>query len=432
MKTENKILNVRGVYDYSSKEQRVRNYIEDTLRETFECYGYEPLETSILCYYELLALKYDEDNEILNEIYKLKDQGNRNLGLRYDLTVPFAKFIALNKGIRLPYKRYEIGKVFRNGPIKKGRDREFIQCDVDVVGLGGQMIEAEIISLLLDGYSRLKIDAYVKYNNRNLLIGLLTEFNVESEKMNRAISIIDKYEKVSKDDLVEMFIELGVNKEDAISIIDTLSLSLDELKEKYENGNEIIKKGLYELDELATYLKELGINEEAKFTPTLARGQEYYTGNVFEAYLKDNKLTSSIGGGGRYDNMVTDWVNDGNEYPAVGVSFGLSSIYEYIKDREEFSETSNIQIYIIPLNTQKESLKLAYELRKMGYKVDLEMNNRKLKKSLDFASKEKINYVIILGEDEIKNNKFKLKDMNTGTEYNVNIDELTKIREIIK
>ena len=129
------IKNVKGSADYGSTEQSIRNYISETLKEIFEKYGYKPLSTSILCYYDLLALKYDEDKDILNEIYKVSDQGNRNLALRYDLTVPFAKYIASNKNIRFPYKRYEIGKVFRNGPIKKGRTREFIQCDVDSVGI---------------------------------------------------------------------------------------------------------------------------------------------------------------------------------------------------------------------------------------------------------------------------------------------------------
>ena len=142
------IKNVKGGYDFLPKEQKIRNYINSILKNTFEEYGYLPIETPILCYFDMLSGKYEEDNDILKEIYKLKDQGNRNLGLRYDLTVPFAKFIALNKNeLKLPFKRYEINKVFRDGPVKVGRDREFTQCDVDVVGIQNQMIEAELLSL---------------------------------------------------------------------------------------------------------------------------------------------------------------------------------------------------------------------------------------------------------------------------------------------
>ncbi len=171
MKRKISLMNVKGSYDYSPNEQRIRNYIQDTLKKIFEEYGYKPLETPILCYYDLLAGKYDETNDLLNEIYKLTDQGDRKLGLRYDLTVPFAKYIALEKDIRLPFKRYEMGKVFRDGPVKTGRDREFMQCDVDVVGLSGCLIEAELISVWLKGYSALGIEVYIKYNSRNLMRG---------------------------------------------------------------------------------------------------------------------------------------------------------------------------------------------------------------------------------------------------------------------
>ena len=173
MKRETSLLNVKGTYDYLPNEQRIRNYINDTLKEIFEKYGFKPLETPILCYYDFLAGKYDENNDLLNEIYKLSDRGQRKLGLRYDLTAPFAKCIALTKDLKMPFKRYEIGKVFRDGPVKTGRDREFIQCDVDVVGIGGQMIEAELLSLFIEGYSKLGINVIVKYNSRNLMAGMI-------------------------------------------------------------------------------------------------------------------------------------------------------------------------------------------------------------------------------------------------------------------
>ena len=431
MKRKIELKNVKGTYDYLPEQQKIRNYINDTLKEVFEKYGYQPLETPILCYYDLLAGKYDESNDILNEIYKLTDQGNRNLGLRYDLTVPFAKCIAITKDLRLPFKRYEIGRVFRDGPVKTGRDREFIQCDVDVVGISGQMIEAEIISLFLDGCDKLDIDVLIKYNSRNLMSGLIKEQNIADELVSSVITIIDKLEKISEAEIIEEFNKIGVSQQTALNLLNIFKLNINELNKLYENtNNELIKKGLEEIKELESYIVKLGIQDKTKFVATLARGQEYYTGNVFEAYSKE--LTCSIGGGGRYDNMITDFINDGNEYPAVGISFGLSAIYEILRKREQFKNKSLIDIYVIPMNTKKESLILANNLRKLGYKVDIEMNDRKLKKSFEFANRENIPYVIVLGEDEVNNNYFNLKNMITGEQEKIDINDLEQIKKIIE
>lgn len=430
MKRKIELKNVKGTYDYLPEQQKIRNYINDTLKEVFEEYGYQPLETPILCYYDLLAGKYDENNDILKEIYQLTDQGNRNLGLRYDLTVPFAKCIAITKDLRLPFKRYEIGRVFRNGPVKTGRDREFIQCDVDVVGISGQMIESEIMSLFIAGCEKLDIDVLIKYNSRNLMSGLIKEQNIADELVSSVITIIDKLEKISETEIIEEFNKIGISQEITLNLLNIFKLNINELNKLYENtNNELIKKGLTEIKELEAYIIKLGIQDKTKFVATLARGQDYYTGNVFEAYCQE--LTSSIGGGGRYDNMITDFINDGNQYPAVGISFGLSSLYEILRKREQFKNKSLIDIYIIPLNTKKESLILANNLRKLNYKVDLEMNDKKLKKSFEFANRENIPYVIVLGENEVNNNYFNLKNMSTGQEDKIALDDLEMIKKII-
>lgn len=431
MKRKIELKNVKGTYDYLPNEQKIRNFINDTLKEIFEKYGYQPLETPILCYYDLLAGKYDESNDLLNEIYKLTDQGNRKLGLRYDLTVPFAKCITITKDLKLPFKRYEIGKVFRDGPVKTGRDREFIQCDVDVVGIEGQMIEAELMTLYLEGYTKLGIDVVIRYNNRNLMSGLIIEQGISNESVSSVITIIDKLDKINETELLKEFNNLGIDNNKAINLLNIFKLNLKELNNKYQNtDNELIKKGLFELNELELYISEY--KDKTKFVATLARGQDYYTGNVFEVYAKNNELSCSLGGGGRYDNMITDFINDGNKYPAVGVSFGLSTIYEILKTRDEFKNKSLIDIYVIPMNTKKESLSLANKLRNLGYKVDLEMNDKKVKKSFEFANRENIPYVIVLGEDEIKNKYFNLKNMLNGEQVKINIDEISRIKEIIK
>ena len=429
-----KIQNIKGGTDFLPKEQRIRNYINDTLKEIFIEYGYNPIETPILMYYDILSDKYDEENDILKEIYKLTDQGNRKLGLRYDLTVPFSKLIALNKNnIKLPFKRYEIAKVFRDGPVKVGRDREFTQCDVDVVGISGQMIEAEMLSLYVEAFKRLNIEIIIKYNSRQLMSGLIKECNIEEEKVSKVITIIDKLEKVTIDELKDYFREIEIEEEKIDKLLKYFTLSLDELNKEFAiTTNENIIIGLEELNTLNDYLKALEIDNYCKFVSTLARGQDYYTGNVFEVYERNMKLSGSIGGGGRYDKIITNFISDGNIYPAVGISFGLSSIYELLKNDERFKNDSDVDIYVIPMNTKIESLKLANKLRNMGYKVELEMIDKKLKKSLDFANKEKIPYVIILGEDEIANNCFKVKDMFNNKEFEVLMNNLEVIKEYIE
>ena len=429
-----KIQNIKGGTDFLPKEQRIRNYINDTLKEIFIEYGYNPIETPILMYYDILSDKYDEENDILKEIYKLTDQGNRKLGLRYDLTVPFSKLIALNKNnIKLPFKRYEIAKVFRDGPVKVGRDREFTQCDVDVVGISGQMIEAEMLSLYVEAFKRLNIEIIIKYNSRQLMSGLIKECNIEEEKVSKVITIIDKLEKVTIDELKDYFREIEIEEEKIDKLLKYFTLSLDELNKEFAiTNNENIIIGLEELNTLDDYLKALEIDNYCKFVSTLARGQDYYTGNVFEVYEKNMKLSGSIGGGGRYDKIITNFISDGNIYPAVGISFGLSSIYELLKNDERFKSDSDVDIYVIPMNTKIESLKLANRLRNMGYKVELEMIDKKLKKSLDFANKEKIPYVIILGEDEIANNYFKVKDMFNNKEFEISMNNLEVIKEYIE
>ncbi len=425
------IQNVKGGYDFLPQEQIVRNYINNILRETFEEYGYLPIETSILCYYDMLAGKYDENNDILNEIYKLTDQGQRKLGLRYDLTVPFAKFIALNKNeLKLPFKRYEINKVFRDGPVKVGRDREFTQCDVDVVGIDNQIVEAELLNLYVDAFKKLNIPIIIKYNSRKLMSGLILESGVDENIVSETITIVDKINKLSEEDFKLELTKIGLVEEQIEKLLKYFKMDLKELTKEFKKTNNIsITEGLNELNDLTNYLKYLKINKYCQFDSSLARGQDYYTGNVFEVYEANGKLSGSIGGGGRYDNMITEFIDDGNTYPAVGISFGLTSIFALLKD--EVNKQNKLDFYIIPMNTNKESLAIANKLRKLGYKVDMEMNNKKLKKALDFANKENIPYVIIIGEDEITNNKLNIKDMVNSKTIEISIDEIDNLKELI-
>ena len=206
-----KLMNVKGTFDYLPKDMILRNKIISVLRSNFEKYGYLPIETAKLNYFDLLSYKYGDDAEILNEIYRLTDQGERDLGLRYDLTVPFCKVVAMNKNISLPFRRYEIGSVFRNGPVKLGRTREFYQCDVDVVGIDNRYIEAEQILMAINTYKELGIDVIVKYNNRKLMSGLIIYSGISEDKIDSVIGIIDKLDKVDKEDLIKMLMDIDIN-----------------------------------------------------------------------------------------------------------------------------------------------------------------------------------------------------------------------------
>jgi len=419
--------NLKGTEDFLPKDQKVRNKIIDTLKTNFEKYGYMPLETPILNYYELLALKYEEGDEILNEIYKLSDQGNRNLGLRYDLTVPFCKVVGMQKELRLPFRRYEIGKVFRNGPVKLGRTREFYQCDVDVVGIEGSLIEAEQISMSINIFKELGIDINVLYNNRKLINGLLIECGIENPSFN-VIGILDKLDKVDKKTIYEMFEEINVSEIIVDNIFNTFGKTLDEYNDLYKETNNIyLQEGLKELNEVTTYLNKLNLQNNITFDSFLSRGLEIYTGIVFEFKDKLKRLNGSLGAGGRYDKIITNFINDGNTYPACGLSFGLEPIYVILK--EEYKNDSLVDYYIIPMNTELESLELANKIRSKGYSVLIEMNNRKIKKSFDFANKENIPYVIVLGENEINTNTITIKNMKEGVQNSINIDEFIKSLE---
>lgn len=424
-----KIQNVKGGYDFLPNEQKIRNYINEIIIKNFKLYGFKSIETPILCYYDMLSDKYDEENDILKEIYKLKDQGNRELGLRYDLTVPFAKFIALNKNnITFPFKRYEIAKVFRDGPVKVGRDREFIQCDADVVGIKGQFIEAELLSIFVKTFKELGIDIYIKYNSRKLMTGLILESGINEDLIQSVTTVIDKKDKVTNDEFIQMLIDLGIDNNKVNKLVELFNLKLKELTSEFKNSsNKIVNEGLEEVNNLYNYLLNLNISDICNFDITLARGQNYYTGNVFEVYDKEQRIKGSIAAGGRYDMMIGNFIGDGEEYPTVGISFGLSAIYEILKNKFD-NRVSETDIYIIPMNTESESLVIANKLRESGYAVEVEMNNRKLKKSLDYANKEGIKYVIIIGSNELETGNIIIKDMINGNNIETTINGISNLK----
>lgn len=420
MKTIN-TQNLKGVTDYYGKEELIRNKIKNTLKETFETYGYSPLDSSVLYNYDILAYKYQDGAEILNEIYTLKDQGDRKLGLRYDLTIPFCKVISNEKELRLPFRRYEIGKVFRNGPVKLGRYREFYQCDIDVVGIDGIDIEIEQILLVLNVFNKLGINIVIKWNNRKLMSTLIKYLGIEENKVDLVIGTIDKLEKLSKEELIKEFNKIDIDSETVEKLLDIFTKDI-EYYSSLNLDNELYQEAISEINELNNKLIALNIQDKTKFTPTLARGLSIYTGTVFEFYDKDLRLTCSLGGGGRYNKIITDFISDGTTYPAVGLSFGLEPIYTILK--EELSKENLIDVYIIPMDTELKSLELAETLRKNNIKTLVELNKRKIKRCFEYANKENIKYVIVLGENEINEGIYTLKDMETGEQFKLTESEL--------
>ncbi len=410
--------NVRGTQDYLPKQEVVRRKIRRTLEDTFISYGCKPLETPIINYTELMASKYAGGSEILQEMYTLTDRGERDLALRYDLTIPFAKIIAMNPTISMPFKRYEIGKVFRDGPIKAGRFREFTQCDVDIVGVESQAAEAELMMMAVDAFKKLDVKITIQYNNRKLLYGMLTLFNVPSEKMNRVILILDKMEKIDRAMLVKELAEIELS-EKTLQEIDQFLDAQPTLKyfESYTFTNEFVKQGVQELTKLAAYLSALGIELECIFNPFLARGLEIYTGTIYEIFLADGSIKSSIGSGGRYDNAIGGLLGTDQSYATVGISFGLDVIYTALELTGKIvNNSSDIDIYIIPIDMKKQALILAAKLRNDGYKVEVELSGKKVRKAMERANRENIQKTIVLGENEVFANIYKIKDMVSGEE----------------
>jgi len=376
--------NIKGSFDADPTEKSMRNRVTDILRNKFEAYGYLPVETSMINYLSLLTYKYDPEAEIVREIYKIRDQGDRDLGLRFDLTVPFCKYIAMNQQLRMPFKRYEIGKVWRNGPVKLGRAREFYQCDVDVVGLGGAHIEAELIIMAVEAYKEMGLDVVIKYNNRKLL-----------PYSDAVIACIDRMAKISREELVKD-LSAHMTKPEAETLVDNLKNT----------------PKCDELIELEKCLADLGVLDSCEYTPYLARGLNVYTGTVFEVFARNSKMTSSLGGGGRYDKIIGNFVENGKEYPAVGISFGLEPIMAVIMEQQASKAQPLIDAMLVPLGTESWCQGYANTLRKQGQKVLVYLGGKAIGKAIEYGASYGIKRVAIIGEDEVNGKAIVWKEVS--------------------
>lgn len=332
----------------------------------------------------------------------------------------------MNSNMKMPFKRYEIGKVFRNGPVKAGRSREFIQCDVDVVGVKSMMAEAELMIMANDIYKMLGLDIYISFNNRKLLSGIIKTTGISEQLEGTVILSLDKLEKIGEKGVKDELINKGLTLEEVSKLFSIIMMNEEKMLEELPNNppNDLIEQGINELNNLIYYMESVGIKDVCRFSPCLARGLEIYTGTVFEVFLSDGSISSSLSGGGRYDNIIGAFLNNANEYPAVGITFGLDVIYSALENKYTEIETPAAQVYIIPIGTESQSLNLVTRLRRKNISADIEMDKRKLRKSIEYAGKQKIPFVVVIGEDEMKCGRVRVRNMKDGIETEIDINKL--------
>ena len=418
----------KGVKDWYGQDAILRNEIKDTLRRVFERYGYNPLETPMIERAE--TMKFKGGQEIKKEIFSLKDQGKRELALRFDQTLPLARFVALNKDTKFPFKRYVIGEVFRDGPTQpeQGRYRIFTQCDVDILGVKDMIAEADLLALAQDCFKKLGLgNIIIKINNRKLLDGILDYAGVPSSKKIETIIILDKMDKIGIEG-IKKEIKLLLPKEKVDKLISAITKENNNNK-TYKKLTEIIsskngKQGLNEIKQLLGYSNDLNFVE---FDPSLARGLDYYTGTTIEVFLKDKSVVkSAVLAGGRFDNMIGAFAGTKKEIPAVGFSFGLERIAMILKDNKKNIKSSNTELYLIPINTAKECLKIVHSLRNQGLNTDMDLKGKKMGQAITYADSLGIPYVGIIGEDELKEGSITIKNLKTREQKKIKINEAYK------
>lgn len=426
-----------GFMELLPNEQILFNQIKETIETTYKKYGFLPIDTPIIELSEVLLAKAGGETE--KQIYRFQ-KGDNDLSLRFDLTVPLAKYVAKNYGnLSFPFRRYQIGKVYRGERAQKGRYREFYQCDIDIIGDGELDIinDAEIPSIIYDIFTNLGFEDFtIRINNRKILNGLFEEIG-QKEQSEEILRIIDKIEKIGKEAVIEEFEKIGINSEQINKIIEFIEIegTTNEKLEKLEKlniENETYKQGVKELKEVIKNIKIFGVPEKNfKVDLTIARGLDYYTGTVYETFLNEYREIGSVCSGGRYENLAEYYTN--KKLPGVGVSIGLTRLFYKLNELNIIKATKRAvaEVLIIPmLENLTEPIKLATKLRKMGINTEIFLNNKKLKAKFKYADKLEIPYVVVIGEDEVKENKVTIKNMKTGEEEKIANDEVEIIKRL--
>ncbi|HNW05695.1 MAG TPA: histidine--tRNA ligase [archaeon] len=419
----------RGTRDFPPSEKIIRDKVINQIKEIFEIYGFSPLETPTFEKLEILEAKFGagENSDAISEIYRFKDQGNRDLGLRYEFTFALARFVGQNPQLKLPFKRYQIGTVFRDGPIKAGRYREFYQCDIDVVGVKSVLADAEALAVVKDVFNKLMLDVVIEVNDRKLLTEIIKYSGIEENQATQVIISIDKLKKIGINGVKAELLEKQIPKDKIEKLMNLLTeIEKGTNTEKLKSLKKILgeTEGLKEIEELLGYLKDFSV--EVEFSPSLARGLGYYTGPIFEVFLKDQTImNSSIAGGGRWDKMIGKYIgNEKLNYPATGLSFGIEPIMDIILKRDGTERQTVTDLFVIPIKTKEQAIKITQELRKRGLKAQVDLLDRSVSKNIEYADKLGIPYVGFLGEDEIKQNKIKIRNLKTGKEELIDVDKV--------
>lgn len=417
----------KGTRDILPEDEMLREEIKTKFQKIFTRYGFVPLDTPILERFDVLSAKFaaGDASDAMKETYRLKDNGDRELGLRFDLTVPLSRFIGMNRTLKMPFKRYQFGKVYRDAPIKFGRYREFTQCDVDIVGSKSMVADATCINIAVDAYKELGIDVKIKVNNRKFLTALLISQGIQEERSIEVMMSLDKLDKQTRDEVLKEVGEKGFDVDSVGKVIDLINMGGTN-EEKLGFFRNMLKdnEGLNELEEVFN----LTNNPSVIFTPSLARGLGYYTGTVFEVFDASGTLDSSIGGGGRYDDLIGEYLEGIRDFPAVGFSFGLDRIVDVLKKLDKaLIKKSRTKVFICPIQTEKECFEIATKLRSAGIETDMDMMSRGISKNLAYANDFGIPYVLIIGENELKEDKVMLKDLEKGEGSLVSIEEAIKV-----
>lgn len=442
----------KGTRDFSPVEMVKRNYIFDTIKDVFQLYGFMPIETPSMENLSTLMGKYGEEGDkllfkVLNSgdfLSKVRDEHlhERNSaklttkisekGLRYDLTVPFARYVVQHRNdINFPFKRYQIQPVWRADRPQKGRYREFYQCDVDVIGSNSLLNEVELIQIVDEVYRRLQLNVVVKLNNRKILAGI-AELIGEADKMIDITVAIDKLDKIGLENVNKELAEKGIPQEaiDTLQPIILLSGTNDEKLAKLKEllaDSEVGMKGIEELETVFNYLAALKVETEVELDLTLARGLNYYTGAIFEVKSKDMEF-GSITGGGRYDDLTG--IFGLKDVSGVGISFGADRIYDVLEQMDEFPKdtTETTKVMFVNFGEKEEMfcLPILAQLRANGIKAEIFPASQKMKKQMTYANNKNIPFVIMVGESEMEEGLVSLKDMESGEQVKLTPDQLVE------
>ncbi len=416
----------RGVRDFPPEEMRKRSFVLDTISRVYRSYGYKQIETPAFEFLDILTAKRAGGESINNEIFKFEDLSGRWLGLRFDLTVPTARFIAQNPNLPKPFKRFQIGRVWRYEEPQAGRFREFWQADVDVFGSKEIESDLDCLSAVIAALKELGFkDFVVKVNSRKLLEEIAATAGVKREFAPDFFRIIDKLEKIGekgvKQELKEKKFPVSENLFKLILQEGSPEKILAQVKKEISD-----KKPAEELEEFFKLAKNFGISQYLQLSLSLARGLDYYTGIVFEIKVKGAEKYGSVAGGGRYDNLISLYGKE--SVPAVGISIGVERILEIMDEEKMFPDfAGEPKVLVAPIGkTLENAIEITQKLRTAGVSTEIDLMRRNIGKLMNYANSLQIPYVVVIGEAEVKENKVTLRDMKSGKQELVDEKELAK------